>query len=120
MYKNWEMKKTELNREKYSQVAAWCNKNQEYHIEEIGDVYKTVKNVQAPFSHEEIRKLRENYRREHIDGSTAERSRKMANGTWTEQDEQEYLALDAEVTAWIEKNLAYGEQNASRIFEYNS
>jgi hypothetical protein len=50
------------------------------------------------------------YRREHIDDQTAERSRKTANGTWTAEDEAEYLALDAEVTAWIEENLPYNEE----------
>ena len=56
---------------------------------------------------EEIDKLREQYREEHIDTRTKARVRKMANHTWTEQDEQDYLALDAEVTAWIEENLPY-------------
>ena len=35
------------------------------------------------------------------------RSRKMANGSWTDKDEEAYLILDAEVTAWIEENLPY-------------
>lgn len=56
---------------------------------------------------DEISKMRKEYRRTHIDDKTAERSRKQANGTWTQEDEQEYLALDAEVTAWIEENLPY-------------
>lgn len=60
-------------------------------------------------THEEISELRKQYRREHIDDATAERSRKMANNTWTNEDEQNYLALDAEVTAWIEENLPYPE-----------
>ena len=56
---------------------------------------------------EEIKKLRIEYRREHIDDQTLERNRKMANGTWTEEDEATYLALDAEVTAYIEEHLPY-------------
>lgn len=56
---------------------------------------------------EEIDKLREQYREEHIDTRTKARVRKMANGTWTEQDEADYLALDAEVTAYIEENYPY-------------
>ena len=47
------------------------------------------------------------YRRQNIDDQTAERSRKQANNTWTTEDEAAYLALDAEVTAWIEENLPY-------------
>jgi len=64
-------------------------------------------------TYEEQKEARENYRKEHIDSKTAMRSRKMANGTWTEEDEQAYLELDAEVTAWIEENLPYpvGEEN---------
>ena len=55
--------------------------------------------------------MREDYRKEHIDSKTAMRSRKQANGTWTEEDEQAYLELDAEVTAWIEENLPYPEDS---------
>lgn len=56
---------------------------------------------------EEIEKAREDYRKEHIDSKTLERQRKQANGTWTDEDEEAYLALDTEVTAWIEENLPY-------------
>lgn len=59
---------------------------------------------------DEIEKARIAYRKEHIDDKTIGRSRKTANGTWTEEDEQAYLALDAEVTAWIEENLPYPEE----------
>ena len=59
---------------------------------------------------EEIDKAREEYREKHIDTRTKARVRKMANGTWTEEDEQAYLALDAEVTAWIEENLPYPDE----------
>lgn len=58
-------------------------------------------------TYEEIDQARIEYRKEHIDDKTIARMRKTANGTWTEQDEQDYLALDAEVTAWIEENLPY-------------
>ena len=61
--------------------------------------------------------MRINYRREHIDDQTAERSRKMANGTWTDEDEQNYLALDAEVTAWIEENLPYPVEIVENVGE---
>lgn len=61
-------------------------------------------------TYEEIDKARILYRQEHIDDKTVARSRKTANGTWTEEDEQAYLSLDAEVTAWIEENLPYPEE----------
>ena len=53
---------------------------------------------------EEIDQAREEYREKHIDTRTKARVRKMANHTWTDEDEQEYLALDAEVTAYIEEH----------------
>lgn len=56
---------------------------------------------------DEIRQMRKDYRHTHIDDNTLERNRKMANGTWTEEDETAYLALDAEVTAYIEEHLPY-------------
>ena len=56
---------------------------------------------------EEIDALRIAYRKENIDDKTIARMRKQANGTWTEADEAEYLALDAEVTIYIEGNYPY-------------
>lgn len=118
MYEDWKILKSESDEkaEEYSQVAEWCNEGQEYHIElyiDENDVewYRTVKNPEPlPPTHEEIRQMRIEYRRTHIDDQTAERSRKQASGTWTEEDEAAYLALDAEVTAWIEENLPYPDE----------
>ena len=50
-----------------------------------------------------INKEKEKIREELIDKYTLRRIRKMANKTWTEQDEQEYLLLDAKVTGIIEE-----------------
>ena len=73
-----------------------------------GDWYVAGFAPQKPApSKEEIKQMRIAYRREHIDDQTLERNRKQANGTWTEEDEAAYLALDAEVTAYIEENLPY-------------
>lgn len=58
-------------------------------------------------TYEEIDQLRIEYRKEHIDDKTIARMRKTANKTWTEEDEQAYLALDAEVTAYIEEHYKY-------------
>lgn len=97
--------------EQYSEVAEWCNENGQYYIEET-ELYYEVQPIPAPLppTHEDIRQARIAYRRSHIDDQTAERSRKQANGTWTEDDEAAYLALDAEVTAWIEENLPYPDE----------
>lgn len=61
-------------------------------------------------TYEEVDKMRIEYRKEHIDDKTIARMRKTANGTWTEEDEQAYLELDAEVTAYIEEHFPYPEQ----------
>ena len=61
-------------------------------------------------TYEEIDQLRIQYRKEHIDDKTIARMRKTANGTWTEEDEQAYLLLDSEVTAYIEENYPYPEE----------
>lgn len=61
-------------------------------------------------THDEVSKMREEYRKEHIDSQTAMRSRKMANQTWTPEDEREYLDLDAEVTAYINEHFPYPEE----------
>lgn len=94
----------------YAEVAAWCRDGCNYTIEET-KLYYEVQPVE-PYvpTHEDIRQARIAYRREHIDDQTAERSRKQANGTWTTDDEASYLALDAEVTAWIEENLPYQDE----------
>lgn len=124
-YSNWKVLKTVINytgddeekkvaaqaaQEQYTEVVEWCNENGQYTIEEDNKYYKTVEIVipePTPPTHEEVRQQRIRYRREHIDDQTAERSRKQANGTWTEDDEAAYLALDAEVTAYIEEHFPY-------------
>lgn len=58
-------------------------------------------------TYEEVDKMREDYRKEHIDSKTAMRSRKMANGTWTDELEEEYLELDSKVTNYIEVHFPY-------------
>ena len=108
-YSNWKIKKSDLDekQDEYSQVAEWCDESG-YTIVESGNYYKVAKLPEpTPPTDEEIKQMRANYRRNHIDDQTAERSRKMANGTWTDEDEQAYLALDAEVTAYIEEHYPY-------------
>lgn len=61
MYKNWKIEKEKLNyfgqdedlqkqaqeaQDEYTNVANWCNEGQEYHIEEVGDEYQVVKNLE--------------------------------------------------------------------------
>ena len=42
-YKNWKISKENFNEKEYEIVANWCNENQ-YHIEDDGYYYKTIKN----------------------------------------------------------------------------
>ena len=113
-YSDWKILKTELDekQEEYTKVAEWCNESGEYHIEEDEEYYKVVKNPEPlPPTYEEVDRMRVQYRHEHIDDKTIARSRKQANGTWTDEDEQAYLALDAEVTAYIEEHFPYPEES---------
>ena len=93
------------------EAAIWCNTHNAF-IEQIGDRRYEIKEIPpapAP-TREDVDCARIAYRREHIDDRTIARMRKQANGTWTPEDEIEYLALDAEVTAYIEENLPYPEE----------
>lgn len=92
-------------------AAIWCNSHNAY-IEDLGNKRYEIKEVPpapAP-TREDVDRMRVAYRREHIDDRTIARMRKQANGTWSEEDEVDYLALDAEVTAYIEENLPYPEE----------
>ena len=93
------------------EAAYWCNENNAYikELDPVDDVRQFEIFEKEPYipTWEDIDKARERYREEHIDTRTKARVRKMANGSWTDEDEQAYIALDAEVTAWIEENLPY-------------
>ena len=93
------------------EAAYWCNSHHAY-IEVIGDHRYEIKAIPEPPAptKEQVRQMRIAYRHTHIDDQTLERNRKMANGTWTEEMETKYLALDAEVTAYIEENMPYQEE----------
>ena len=112
-YENWKVSKADYQesekvQEEYSKVAEWCNNSGEFQIQEIGDEYCVVKIPEPlPPTAEEIDTMRVAYRNAKIDNKTLARMRKQANKTWTEADEQAYLALDAEVTAYIEENYPY-------------
>lgn len=93
------------------EAAIWCNTHNAF-IEQIGDRRYEIKEIPpapAP-TREDVDRARIAYRREHIDDRTIARMRKQANGTWMPEDEIEYLALDAEVTAYIEENLPYPDE----------
>lgn len=125
-YSDWKVLKSVINytgndeekqaaaqaaQEEYSEVAEWCNENQQYSISEDEIYYMTVALPEPlPPTYEEVRQQRVAYRRAHIDDQTAERSRKQANGTWTDDDESTYLALDAEVTAYVEEHYPYPDE----------
>ena len=72
--------------------------------------YAPAEPVPPPPTKDDIKEMRKRYRQENIDDNTSERVRKMANGTWTEEDEQEYLKLDSEVTSYIEEHFPYPEE----------
>lgn len=95
-------------------ASDWANENnaQILEIDPVDGVRRFEifeKPSPTPPTHEDMRIQRIMYRHEHIDDKTLERNRKLANGSWTEEDEAEYLALDAEVTAYIEEHLPYND-----------
>lgn len=117
----------EVNMKKYAQIVNEETKQCEVGVGDNAEYYESVgmKEMDVEQSmngdwyvegyapaptHDEIKELRKQYRQQHIDDNTAERSRRQANGTWTEEDEQAYLALDAEVTAYIEEHYPYPEE----------
>ena len=104
-----------VNETEYTDAAIWCRGNnatlREVRSDENGRRFEIIAIPEHIPTYEEIDQARVQYRKEHIDDKTIARSRKTANGTWTEADEQAYLALDAEVTAWIEENLPYPEES---------
>lgn len=111
-----ELKKPYTDEERVDFIVTY-NHNQGYTIEETDEALLAIQPDPHVPTYEEVDKAREDYRKEHIDSKTAMRSRKMANGSWTEEDEQAYLALDAEVTAWIEENLPYPDDESDESGE---
>ena len=92
------------------EAAIWCNSHNAF-IEALGDGRYEIKEVIIPApTREDIEEARIAYRRRHIDNETLRRMRKQANNTWTPEDETVYLALDAEVTAYIEEHFPYPEE----------
>ena len=93
------------------EAADWCNNNNSYidEIEPIDGVRQFEIFEQVPYvpTYEDVDRMRVQYRKDHIDDKTIARMRKTANGTWTDEDEQAYLAIDSEVTAYIEEHFPY-------------
>lgn len=81
MYENWKIEKSVINyigedeekqkaaqaaQEEYTAVAEWCNNGDEYHIEDDGTYYRTVKNPEpTPPTEDElkaqVRAVRDSY-----------------------------------------------------------
>lgn len=103
---------TVFTEEQYDEAYEFVSENG-YTIEEIEpkDNVRQFKIVAIPEplppTYEEVDAMRVAYRQAKIDDKTIARMRKQANETWTEEDEKAYLALDAEVTAYIEENYPY-------------
>ena len=97
--------------DEYTPAVEWCNENnatmEELKPNKNGRRFKIVEIPPYVPTWADIDELRIEYRKAHIDDKTIARSRKTANGTWTDEDEQAYLALDAEVTAYIEEYYPY-------------
>lgn len=99
------------NKQEYKDFANWTAVHPEAKLSAraLGNYTYEIYALPEPSAptKEDIEKARVAYRREHIDDETLCRLRKQANGTWTQEMEDVYLALDAEVTAYIEEHLPY-------------
>jgi hypothetical protein len=72
MYKNWRTESKELTeeqQEEYCKVADWCNEGQEYHIEDMGEYYATVKNPEPTVEElqQRVRAVRNSYLETYVD-----------------------------------------------------
>lgn len=84
MFKDWKVEKSVINysgddeekqaeaedaRKEYSEVAKWCNENQEYSIQENGEYYEVYK-LPEPTTEEkqaQVRAVREQYFADYVD-----------------------------------------------------
>ena len=107
MYENWKILKSEIDEktEEYSKVAEWCNECQEYHIEDDGTYYKTVKNPEP--TEEEIKAARIAELKANL-SATDYVVIKIAEGVATKE---EYADVIAQRQAWREEiNQLEGEK----------
>ena len=110
MYENWKILKSEIDekQEEYSQVAEWCNKGQEYHIElyiDENDVewYRTVKNPEPlPPTKEEQEQNRANSYQQEVDPITSHIQR-LRDMEQTEEIIAEIEQLKIERNAKVEE-----------------
>lgn len=67
-YSDWKILKTELSEKsgEYYAVARWCNDSGEYHIEDDGTYYKTVRNPEPSIDElkAQVRAVRDSYLQE--------------------------------------------------------
>ena len=114
MYKDWKILKSELDEkaEEYSQVAEWCNNNQEYHIElyiDENDIewYRTVKNPKPlPPTHEEQREKRALAYQQEVDPITSHIQRL--------RDEEQTEEVIAEINELINERVLKVEEIKQR------
>ena len=99
MYENWKILKSEIDEkaDEYSNVAEWCNKGQEYHIEDDGVYYAVVKNAEP--TGEEIKQARIAELKQLL-ADTDYVVIKIAEGAATAEDYSEIIALRQ---AWREE-----------------
>ena len=93
----------------YAELACYCNSHN-CHIEDKGEYLEAVENPVITPTIDEIARMREAYRERAIDSQTNRMVRKQANGTWTEDDMQAYLSLDATVQAYLDEHYPYPEE----------
>lgn len=108
-YSNWKILKSEADEkaEEYSNVAEWCNKGQEYHIEEQGEYYAVVKNPEP--TEEDIKQARINELKQLL-SDTDYVVIKIAEGSATKK---EYADVIEQRKAWREEIRELSNESSS-------
>lgn len=121
MYENWKILKSELDekQEEYSEVAEWCNNN-EYHIEDDGTYYKTVKNPEPlPPTKEEQRENRARAYQQEVDPITShiQRLRDMEQTEEIIAKIQQLIEERNQKFVEIQQKYPYNEENVNNLGE---
>lgn len=83
------MENSEQAQTEYSQVADWCNENQQYTIVEDGDYFKVepIPEMSVEEKSEQVRNIRDNYLAQYVDAVVSNPLR------WADMSQEEQEAI---------------------------
>lgn len=108
--------KKPYTRKQYADLASFCNHN-DCHIEDKGEYLESVDNVHPLPTNEEQRIARANAYSNEIDPLHSQKQRRTILGTWTEEDEAEYIEKVKTLSEDINNRFPYMEMKES---DYNA